>query len=200
MAVRLAATRAGMGSIALDTSAAFQHISSHRAIVAAERYLPDFAPSLRAWYRGGAEHRWRDGTGRSHYIRAGGGFDQGDAMVPLAFALATRDMLEAIQRRLRDLTPEAVVVAHLDDATVVVPHARATFAFLEDCGRLVAYGGPYFGSTKCAAWAAQTAWAHLARHNSDARGPTRRCVRRRRALAGRSTGARGPAGRFVRGR
>lgn len=40
LAVPLAAARAGMGAIALYTSAAFQHISRHRAIVAAKKYLP----------------------------------------------------------------------------------------------------------------------------------------------------------------
>lgn len=102
LAVRLAATKAGMGAFALDTSAAFQHIRRQRAFEAAKKYQPQFEPFLRAWYSEGAEHRWRDGTGRNHRITAEGGFDQRDPMEPLACALATGDMLEAIQRRLRN--------------------------------------------------------------------------------------------------
>lgn len=151
-------TRAGMGAIALDTSAAFHNVGRQIASDASRRYLPQFEPFLRAWYSEGAEHRWRDQTGAGHKGVAECGFDQGDPVAPLALALAMRDVLETVQCRLRELTDAAVVVAYLRDVTVVVPHGHLLKAWA-----IVGEGwhkaGLALRPSKCAAWAAERARA-----------------------------------------
>ena len=84
------------------STVACQHGSRKTALEIAEQFLPDFAPFLRRWYTGAAEHRFRDNTGRAHAVRSTSGFDQGDPLAALAFGLGSRPLNEAVTRRMRD--------------------------------------------------------------------------------------------------
>lgn len=76
-------------------------------------------------------------------------------MAPLAFAFATRDMLESI---LRNPTPDAGVVAYLDDVTVLLLREQTLHAW-KIVGEEWHMAGLTLNLAKCAAWAAQTARA-----------------------------------------
>ncbi len=151
LAVRLAMLDHEKVAIALDTAAAFQNVSRGAAFAAADEHLPQFAPFLRAWYSRGAEHLWRDDEGTTHAVPAAGGFDQGDPLAPLAFSLATRGLLEDTLRQLREFAPSAVLVAYLDDCTVVVPREHALRAWAVVC-RNWAAAGLRLNQSKCGAW------------------------------------------------
>ena len=85
-------------------------------------------PFVLQWYGAPSESIWHDVEGRPHIIPQGEGGEQGDALMPALFCLAMHAALEHIQR---DLGPEALVVAYLDDIYIVIPEhmaARAVFS------------------------------------------------------------------------
>ena len=102
-----------------------------RAVAAAHAVkLPDVAPTLAA---GVTTHWWIDAAGEACEVRAERGVDQGCPLSPAVFALAMAPALARVAAALRELDPNALVFAYLDD---VVIHIEARHA--EAAGRLVA--------------------------------------------------------------
>eukprot|EP00969_Alexandrium_andersonii_P129153 5706975-Alexandrium_andersonii.AAC.1 len=87
--------------LALDTRAAFQHASRKVAFEQANTHLPSFAPDLHTWYPRPATHFWRDASGERHDITSTSGFDQGCPLAALAYALASRPLMEEVTAELQ---------------------------------------------------------------------------------------------------
>ena len=160
IAIRMAVAKTPDAAVlALDTQAAFQHGSRRVALEMAEQHLPAFAPYLRRWYAGAAQHRFRDNTGRAHTIQSTSGFDQGDPLAALAFALSARPLTEAVQRRMREAGIAGTFIAYLDDIAIVAPVDR-----MHDVWKIVNEEWERFGlplnHAKCGMWLAHgTVWA-----------------------------------------
>ena len=76
-------------------------------------------PFVRMFYSSPSSYSWEDSCGVSHTIRQGEGGEQGDALMPLLFALGQHRALVAIQSELQDGE-----FAYLDDICTVVPPDR----------------------------------------------------------------------------
>ena len=87
-------------------------------------------PFVRMFYGDPSSYWWEDDGGVSHRIRQGEGGEQGDALMPLLFALGQHAALEAVQRQLR--VGERLFAYH-DDIYVVSPPDRvgAIYAILQ---------------------------------------------------------------------
>ena len=78
-------------------------------------------PFVRMFYGSPSSYSWEDSCGVSHTIRQGEGGEQGDALMPLLFALGQHRALVAIQSELQD---GEFLFAYLDDIYAVVPPDR----------------------------------------------------------------------------
>ena len=78
-------------------------------------------PFVRMFYGSPSSYSWEDSCGVSHTIRQGEGGEQGDALMPLLFALGQHRALVAIQSELQD---GEFLFAYLDDIFAVVPPDR----------------------------------------------------------------------------
>ena len=76
-------------------------------------------PFVRMFYGDPSSYWWEDDGGVSHRIRQGEGGEQGDALMPLLFALGQHAPLEAVQRQLR--VGERLFAYHDDIYVVSAP-------------------------------------------------------------------------------
>ena len=82
-------------------------------------------PFVSMFYGSPSEYLWEDNEGTVHRIAQGEGGEQGDALMPLLFALGQHEALQAVSRQFR---PNERLFAFLDDVYLtskpdrVVPH------------------------------------------------------------------------------
>ena len=75
-------------------------------------------PFVRMFYGAPSSYLWEDNAGTVHTIRQGEGGEQGDALMPLLFAVGQHSALDAVQEELQE---REVLLAFHDDIYVVTP-------------------------------------------------------------------------------
>ena len=88
--------------------------------------LRSLIPFVRLWLNRQSVFVWTDDNGEPHDVVQGEGGEQGAALMPALFCLATRPALQEIQARLH---PDDLVVAYLDDVYVLTRPERARASF-----------------------------------------------------------------------
>ena len=91
-----------MTVLSIDGVGAFDSISRAAMLQALSR-LPNASaalPFVLLWYGQPSNYLWEDDEGRAHTIPQGEGGEQGDALMPLLYALGQHGALEAIKARL----------------------------------------------------------------------------------------------------
>lgn len=152
LAVRLAAQQFSHAAVlALDTSAAFQHIRRDTVFEECDKHLPHMTPFMRVWYQHSTTHIWRDERGQCHQVECTGGVEQGDPLAPLAYALATRPALARLRELMRQRDSKATVVAFLDDTYLVQP-VRDLEATWRDANDTWRSAGLPLNAAKCKTW------------------------------------------------
>ena len=104
-------------------------------------------PLVRMFYGAPSEYLWEDSRGTVHRIPQGEGGEQGDALMPLLFAVGQHNALEAVSAQ---LWPEERLIAFLDDIYLVTSTVRvgAVYAIAEEQLRLRAQIRIHGGRTK----------------------------------------------------
>ena len=104
--------------LSIDGVGAFDSIS-RAAMLQALAELPEASgalPFVKMWYGQPSSYLWEDDQGQSFTIPQGEGGEQGDALMPLLYALGQHKALQAIRARLR---PGERLFAFLDDLYVI---------------------------------------------------------------------------------
>lgn len=157
--------------LALDTSAAFQHVRRDDVFQQCDTHLPLLTPFMRVWYQQETEHIWRDARGDCHRVSCTGGVEQGDPLAPLAYALAVRPQLEDLSTRMRQRDPKATLVAFLDDTFLVQDVGHMEQAW-QDVHQVWAAAGLPLNAGKCRQWLPNGPAATLATPPAAANPPT----------------------------
>ena len=87
-------------------------------------------PFVRMFYGAPSEYLWEDSGGATHRIPQGEGGQQGDALMPLLFAVSQHSALEAAGTQ---LWPGDRIFAYLDDITP--ERVGAVYAIVEERNR-----------------------------------------------------------------
>ena len=102
-------------------------------------------PFVRMFYGAPSSYLWEDAAGTVHTIRQGEGGEQGDALMPLLFAVGQHSALDAVQEELRD---GEVLMAFLDDICILTldpSRVGPIYATLQEhlysCARIRINGG-----------------------------------------------------------
>ena len=138
--------------LAIDGVGAFDHVRRSRMFIelAGDPELAPLLPFLRLWYEDCSTFIWDDDNGVSHTITQADGGEQGDALMPAMFCMAMRPALEDIQRQLH---PDDLVVAYLDDVYLLVRDpARARAAYDVTAAAFQRFCGIAVNHAKLAAW------------------------------------------------
>ncbi len=112
-----------MTVLSIDGVGAFDSIS-RAAMLSALSQLPGASatlPFVKMWYGQPSNYLWEDDEGQAHRIPQGEGGEQGDALMPLLYALGQHGALEAIKSR---LLPGERLFAFLDDLYVAAMPER----------------------------------------------------------------------------
>ena len=104
-------------------------------------------PFVSMFYGSPSEYLWEDNEGTVHRIPQGEGGEQGDALMPLLFALGQDEALHAVSRQLR---PDERFFAFQDDVYLTSkPHrVGACYTILEEELRVHACIRVHLGKTK----------------------------------------------------
>ena len=107
-------------------------------------------PFVHAFYVSPSSYLWEDSTGMVHTIRQGEGSEQGDALMPLLFAVGQHSTLDAVQE---ELLEGEVLLAFHDDIYVVTPDPARVgpiYAVLQE--HLYAYARIRINGCKTQVW------------------------------------------------
>ena len=88
--------------LSIDGIGAFDSIS-RQSMMEKIHSLPEASrllPFIRLFYGSPSEYTWEDDAGRTHIIPQGEGGEQGDALMPLLYALGQYEVLKRVQERL----------------------------------------------------------------------------------------------------
>ena len=131
----------------IDGISAFDLISRRAMMQGLHDVDHTAVPFVSMFYGTPSRYLWEDDAGTTHTIVQGEGGEQGDAMMPLLFALGQHPALEAVQRHLAD---GEFIFAYLDDIYFVTVPERTgiVYSFLQNALRNMAGIRIHQGKTK----------------------------------------------------
>ena len=106
----------------LDGIGAFDTISREAMLRGLQQADDTALPFVSMFYGSPSEYLWEDNEGTVHRIPQGEGGEQGDALMPLLFALGQHEALQAVSRQLRS---NERLLAFLDDVHLTSKPDRA---------------------------------------------------------------------------
>ena len=114
--------------LAFDCSNAYNSLPRQHILNGLRARAPALLKTAHSWLGGETTHLFWDNSNSAEPVRATSGVDQGCPLSPAFFAITVAGALDAINGRLRQLSPECRVFSYLDDIMVYSPPEHAAAA------------------------------------------------------------------------